>query len=54
MSKLELYEDDPFDESDILTTECPICGKSISFSLDQIGSTISCPHCDAEIALESN
>ena len=55
MAKFDLYDsDDLLDESsDMFETECPICGKSISFSLNDIGSKIMCPHCNTEIELES-
>lgn len=54
MAKFEPYgSDDVLSGSDILETECPKCGKELSFSLDDIGSKITCPHCKAEIELAS-
>lgn len=55
MARFEFYDsDDILDEdSDVFETECPICGKDVSFSLSDIGSQIICPHCKAEIEIES-
>ncbi len=33
--------------------ECPNCGKDITFSLSDVGSSVTCPHCGEEIALEA-
>ncbi len=54
MAIFELFDnDDLLSGADTLETECPICGKEISFSLDDIGLKITCPHCNAEIELSS-
>lgn len=54
MAKFEPFDsDDMLSDADILETECPVCGKEISFSLNNIGSKIICPHCKAEIELTS-
>ena len=55
MAKFEEYDnDDMFSEdADILEMDCPLCGKVISFSLNDIGSMIICPHCKAEVELVS-
>ena len=54
-SMFEIYDSDDIlsEDADILETECPICGKDISFSLNDIGSTITCPHCKGKIDLAS-
>lgn len=34
------------------TADCPECGKSFDFSLDNNSPVIICPHCQAEIRIE--
>lgn len=34
--------------------DCPVCGKSIEIPLDRDSNTISCPHCNTEIEIESS
>lgn len=55
MAKFEEYDIDNFlsEDANILETECPVCGQDISFSLNDIGSKITCPHCKAEVELTS-
>lgn len=55
MARLETYDSDDFlsEDTDFLSTECPLCGKDVSFAPDDIGSKIICPHCKAEIELAS-
>ena len=33
--------------------ECPICGKCVTFTLSDVGSSIKCPHCNEIIELEA-
>ncbi len=55
MARLEIYDSDDLlsEDDDFLSTECPLCGRDISFALNDIGSKIICPHCNAEIELIS-
>ena len=34
-----------------IDVECPACDKQFSITLGQIGETVVCPHCNAEIEL---
>ncbi len=55
MSNIDSIADDilqAITESEI-DTEYPNCGKDISFTISEVGSAIVCPHCGAEIELES-
>lgn len=55
MSNIDSFTDDilqAITESEI-DTECPNCGKDISFKISEVGTTIVCPHCGVEIELES-
>ncbi len=54
MAKFEPYDsDDILADADMFETECPECGKELSFSLDKIGSKITCPHCNTEVIISS-
>lgn len=33
--------------------DCPECNQSFEITLDDIGNTVSCPHCHTQIKLES-
>lgn len=37
-----------------LSFDCPKCGKPVEFTVNQIGTSISCPHCNLKISLEDN
>lgn len=55
MTTPESFADDIMNaitESEI-DTECPNCGKNITFKISEIGSSIICPHCCEEIVLEA-
>lgn len=55
MAKFEPYDSDDLlsDDSNFLEMECPLCGKDISLSPNDIDSKITCPHCKAEIEIAS-
>lgn len=36
---------------DVLTIECGNCGKELSISFSDIGSSVVCPHCSTVIEL---
>ncbi len=40
-----------FDNIDI---ECPNCNKELSISINSVGSSIICPHCQQTIELKDN
>lgn len=55
MTTPESFADDLMDaitEAEI-DTECPNCGKSITFAISDVGTSIKCPHCGEDIALEA-
>lgn len=37
-----------------LSSNCPKCGKPLEFTVNQIGKSIHCPHCNQKISLEDN
>lgn len=32
--------------------ECPACHQSFDIQLSQVGTTVSCPHCNVDIELK--
>lgn len=34
--------------------ECPECEKSFEIQLNQVGTTVTCPHCGVDIKLEKD
>lgn len=52
------FDSSAFDEIEeslnTLSVSCPICGKDFSITLDDLNTTVVCPHCEATIKLESN
>lgn len=45
--------DEVLSETDI-EIDCPDCEKSFDIQLNQVGTTVTCPHCGAEIKLEAD
>jgi ribosomal protein S27E len=37
---------------DSLDFECPNCSNDFQITINQAGTTVTCPHCNAEIALQ--
>lgn len=52
------FDSSAFDEIEeslnTLSVSCPICGKDFNITLDDLNTTVVCPHCEATIELESN
>lgn len=56
MAKFDFDEsgfDDFLNDLSNIEIDCPECDHPFEFSLDDIGSTVKCPHCGVEIAIES-
>ncbi len=45
--------DELMDELSSVEIECLECGKPFSVSLDDFGTVVTCPHCNANIELIS-
>lgn len=41
-------------EDNTLDTECPNCGNIIFYKLNQVGTQVLCPYCNAKIDLEDS
>lgn len=54
MAKFESFGLDDDLIPDSFKVDCPICGKAIEIPLDRDSDTIICPHCKAEIEIESS
>lgn len=55
MSSIDNFADDLMNaitESEI-DIDCPKCGKEITFTISDVGSSITCPYCNQIINLES-
>ena len=54
MAKFESFgfDDDLIPNS--IDADCPICGESIEIPLDRDSNIVICPHCNAEIEIESS
>ena len=45
--------DDLEDQLNTLTISCPVCGKEFDIALDDLNSSVTCPHCHADMEIES-
>ncbi len=52
------FDQSAFDELEkhinTLTITCPICQESFDIALDEPHSSVVCPHCNANIEIDSN
>ncbi len=56
MASFECY-DSAFDEleeqGNTLTVTCPDCKETFDITLDDLNSSVVCPHCNATVEIES-
>ena len=45
--------DDVLEDLDTIKVDCPECENAFEFMISDIGVTVNCPHCQADIVLES-
>lgn len=45
--------DDILEELQTITVPCPECGESFDISVDDMDSSVICPHCKSTISIES-
>lgn len=41
------------DQLNALTIPCPVCGRQFDVMLDELNSSVTCPHCNANVEIES-
>ncbi len=41
------------DQLNTLTIPCPVCGRQFDVMLDELNSSVTCPHCNTNVEIES-
>ena len=55
MARLEIDGiDDLMKDLEIIELDCPVCNKPFECNMNDIGSAVDCPHCNAKIVLEGD
>ena len=55
MASLEIFGfDELLEDLNSLEIECPNCGQAFSIPVADLSGVVTCPHCNAEIQIESD